>query len=83
LISPFLYPYTYSPYPYYYSPPPQRVIIQQQPEVYMEQTPTPAPQQTYWYYCPSPQGYYPYVKECPAGWMKVVPTPPDDTQVQP
>ena len=27
----------------------------------------------YWYYCENPRGYYPYVSECPGGWMKVVP----------
>ena len=33
----------------------------------------------YWYYCQDPQGYYPYVKSCPGGWMTVVPnaTPPN------
>ena len=34
-------------------------------------------QQTdYWYYCTDPQGYYPYVRECPQGWMQVVPSSP-------
>jgi len=27
----------------------------------------------YWYYCQNPQGYYPYVKSCPGGWMQVIP----------
>jgi hypothetical protein len=58
-------------YPYgYYTPPP--VIVQKQPPVYVE------PEQrsdNYWYYCQNPQGYYPYVKNCPDGWMKVVPQP--------
>ena len=33
----------------------------------------------YWYYCQNPQGYYPYVKSCPGGWMTVIPngTPPN------
>jgi len=35
-------------------------------------------QPSYWYYCQNPQGYYPYVKSCPGGWIPVVPnvTPP-------
>jgi hypothetical protein len=40
----------------------------------------PAPHQPdYWYYCQDPQGYYPYVKSCPGGWIPVVPnvTPPN------
>jgi len=75
--SPFYWPYLgwpyspYSPYSPYYSYPP-------------ETTPYSGPQQQeqqqpyYWYYCQDPQGYYPYVKSCPGGWMKVVPntTPP-------
>lgn len=66
------------PFPAYRVPP----VIVQQPPVVVEQAPTYiSPQQTepyYWYYCQSPQGYYPYVKKCPGGWMKVVPdtTPP-------
>jgi len=61
-------------YPSSYYPAPQ-VVVQQQAQVYAE----PAPSQTdYWYYCQNSQGYYPYVKSCPGGWMKVVPetTPP-------
>ena len=34
------------------------------------------PQAQYWAYCRSPQGYYPYVSECPAGWRLVAPTSP-------
>ena len=38
----------------------------------------PQEQPYYWYFCQDPQGYYPYIKSCPGGWMKVVPnvTPP-------
>ena len=62
-------------YPNYNYPSPP-VIIQQQPPVYVQ----PEQQESqYWYYCQDPQGYYPYVRECPGGWMKVVPeaTPPN------
>jgi len=27
----------------------------------------------YWYYCENPQGYYPYIKSCPGGWIQVIP----------
>lgn len=67
-------PYGYG-YPYYPAPP---VVIQQQPQEYIHQ-PAPAAepeQRSYWYYCKEAKGYYPYVKKCPGGWMKVVPTPP-------
>ena len=51
-----------APYPYYYAPPPA-------PPVYMQQ-----PDPHYWYYCPSSATYYPYVKECPGGWQRIVPS---------
>ena len=35
----------------------------------------PAPPQNYWYYCANPQGYYPYVQQCPGGWTQVPSTP--------
>lgn len=31
-------------------------------------------QPQYWAYCRSAQGYYPYVLECPGGWLPVPPT---------
>jgi hypothetical protein len=72
-VDPYPY-YSYPYYPYYREPP----IIVQQPEVYVQPAPAPAPTQqpSYWYFCKEPQGYYPYVNKCPSGWMKVVPTPP-------
>jgi hypothetical protein len=60
-------PYPY--YPYYQSPP---VIVQPPPEIYVQPAPQ-AEEPNYWYFCPEPQGYYPYIKTCPKGWMKVVP----------
>ena len=75
--APFWYPYPYPfPYPYaypygypypVYSPP-----VVQQPPVYVQPQTAPAPTQ-YWYYCQASQAYYPYVRECPGGWMQVVP----------
>jgi len=72
---PFFYPYySYYPYPYYSQPP---VVIEQQPQEYI--LPEQPKQETqYWYYCSESKTYYPYVKSCPGGWMKVVPTPPKE-----
>jgi hypothetical protein len=65
----------YPSYPYHT---PRTVIIRQQPETYSQQ-PQQAPKPAYWYFCTEPEGYYPYVKNCPKGWLKVVPTPtPED-----
>jgi hypothetical protein len=74
---PQYYPSYY--YPYYQEPP---IVIEQQPDVYVPPT-QPQQQPIYWYYCKDPQGYYPYVKQCPSGWMKVVPTPPSPSTAAP
>jgi hypothetical protein len=74
---PYYNPYYY---PYYQEPP---VIIEQQPEIYVQPSPQSEQQPIYWYYCKNPQGYYPYVKQCPGGWMKVVPTPPTPSASSP
>ncbi len=64
------------PYPYpYYEPP---VIVQQQPPVYVPQQQEELPY--YWYYCPGAKAYYPYVKQCPDGWLKVVPPPQPESK---
>ena len=56
-------------YPYY---PSQPVVIQQQQPVYDMQTPQ-RDEEYYWYFCPDSRNYYPYVKQCPNGWLKVIP----------
>ena len=86
VIGPYWGPWYYPPplyYPYY----PQVVVEQPIPQVYIEQEQASAPAPTasgvptgatsnYWYYCAAMKGYYPYVKECPSGWQKVLPQPP-------
>jgi hypothetical protein len=62
--SPFYWGAPIVGWPYY--PP----VVTEGPPAYSE----PEQQQPfYWYYCQNPQGYYPYVKSCPGGWMTVVP----------
>jgi hypothetical protein len=34
-----------------------------------------APPAAYWYYCAPLGAYYPYVRDCPAGWQLVPPSP--------
>ena len=60
----------YPGYPYYYADPP--MVVQEAPPVYVQPGPD-AQQPAYWYYCQNSQSYYPYVKECPGGWLTVVP----------
>jgi len=67
-------------YPYYYPPAPV-VVTPPSPPVYIDNgSATAAPPNSnsnYWYFCRNPQGYYPYVKECPgSGWERVPPQPP-------
>ncbi len=75
---PYYRPYYASPYyypPYYYPP---SVSIPSEPPVYIErgEITEPVPQASpSWYYCADPQGYYPYVKQCPEGWQAVTPRP--------
>lgn len=65
----FWWPYPYYPYYPYYPPP---VVVERPTEFYVQ--PEPQTEATrYWYYCKDPAGYYPTVKSCPNGWMKVVP----------
>jgi hypothetical protein len=54
--------------PYAYPAPPI-VVVPQQLQGYAQNQ----QESGYWYYCQNPQGYYPYIKSCPGGWMKVVP----------
>jgi hypothetical protein len=70
----YAYPYyTYPYYPYY----PPAVTVPSSPPVYIERPPQSTQQfpSGYWYYCDNPEGYYPYVKECPQGWQQVNPIP--------
>ncbi len=56
--------------PVFFAPP---VVLAPGPPVYVQ----PPPQQpAYWYYCQSAKTYYPYVQQCPEGWLQVVPRPP-------
>lgn len=67
------------PRPVVSSPP--VVVYPGRPTIYLP----PAPSETayanstnqWWYYCAKPAGYYPYVNQCPTGWTKVSPRPPD------
>ncbi len=71
-------PYWYPPYyypPYY--PPVYTIPVVAEPTTYIQQSPAPS----YWYYCESARAYYPYVQQCPGGWLTVV--PPTTTEPQP
>ncbi|MCX7183028.1 MAG: hypothetical protein NTY92_03645 [Nitrosospira sp.] len=55
------------------------ISIPETPPVYIEQQDfvksTAESQKNYWYYCQDPAGYYPYIRECPNGWLPVSPQP--------
>jgi len=63
--------YGYAP-AYGYAPPvaPPPVYVQRQDVVNVQAQPQAS---NYWHYCRNPEGYYPYVKSCPGGWLQVVP----------
>jgi len=79
----YSYPYYRDPFyrdPFYYPyySPPTVITVPVTPPVYIQQPPPTIQQYPsgYWYYCRNPDGYYPYIKECPGGWQQVEPTPP-------
>ena len=63
-LGPYWYPPYYPYYPYPYDP----VPVVAEPQTYIEQS---GP--SYWYYCEGAKAYYPYVRECPGGWLTVLP----------
>ena len=68
--SPYAYPPNYAYAPTYVDP-----AYSQPP--YAQQYQAPVQQQTTaWFFCPSSNSYYPYVRQCPEGWQQVSPTPP-------
>jgi hypothetical protein len=82
-------PYYYPPR--YYYPPVVALPVPSAPPTYVQQPYAQQPmgqqadeQQSsqqenndnYWYYCAAEKAYYPYVKQCPAGWTRVAPKPP-------
>lgn len=90
-------PYYYPPAPVYYPPastyyPP----VQPAPVIYTERSESPqispqvAPrnssqdvQESWWYYCVDAKAYYPYVNQCPEGWLRVAPQPAPGANSQP
>ncbi len=63
------------PYSYPYSYPSTQVIVERQPQVYVQRETTAAAPASpdFWYYCPDSQTYYPYAQTCPSEWLQVVP----------
>jgi hypothetical protein len=58
--------------------PPSAPPIYIQQEVVQVQPPVQGPNSqgtSYWHYCRQPEGYYPYIKNCPGGWLQVAPEP--------
>jgi hypothetical protein len=81
--APGYYPPPYYAYPVYGYPAPAYVYppAAASPPTYVEQgtaqaAPAPAQPRGDWYYCADSKAYYPYVKECPAGWQRVPAQPP-------
>ena len=64
----------YYPPPYYYYPP--VVAVPAAPPVYIERSAGEDLGTADWYYCDARKAYYPYVKDCPAGWRRVPSQPP-------
>lgn len=74
----YWYP-SYYPYAPYEAYAPTYPVVESQSQSYIEPS-SPAPPSSYWYYCEDARAYYPYVRECPAGWLTVVPQTPAGPQ---
>ncbi len=76
--APLFAPWYFAPPPAYYYDYSAGYALSTPPPVHYEEMPSeavPSEQSSYWYFCPSSQTYYPYVKECPEGWQQVLPQP--------
>lgn len=56
-----------------YAAPPAPTVVPAEPVYAIRDEP---PATAYWYRCLAPDGYYPYVQECPGGWQREVPRAP-------
>jgi hypothetical protein len=74
-------PYYYPPPAYYYPPAYYPYVAPATPTTYVERSDmaeeAPAQPPATWYFCREANGYYPYVKQCPGGWMRVPAQPPN------
>ena len=93
------YSYYGAPYyggPYYPPAPAYYPLVQPAPVTYIERSDEPqintqvAPndssqdsQESWWYYCVDAKAYYPYVNQCPGGWLRVAPQPAPGSDDQP
>ena len=93
------YSYYGAPYygvPYYPPAPVYYPLVQPAPVTYIERSDEPqidtqaAPndssryaQESWWYYCVDAKAYYPYVNQCPGGWLRVAPQPAPGSDDQP
>lgn len=81
----------YPAYPGYYPAPAVVAVPPANPPQYIEQGSDGNPSvsdgsspNAWWYRCARPEGYYPYVKECPGGWQREQPhAPSSSTPVPP
>jgi len=77
VVGPWWYYPSYPAYPYWYPAPASGFPATMSAPEYIErgddQASDSSDQAAVWYYCAEAKAYYPYVKECPAGWQRVVP----------
>lgn len=83
-------PYYYPPAPIYYpvaQPAPITYIERSdEPQIDTQEASNDSPQNaqaSWWYYCVDAKAYYPYVNQCPGGWLRVAPQPAPDSDDQP
>ena len=79
----------YAPVPAYYPPMQSAPIYTEQndgPQISPQAAPRNSSQDaqgSWWYYCVDSKTYYPYVNQCPGGWLRVAPQPAPGSDGQP
>ena len=63
-------PVVYAPPVYYPAPAVAAPVVATAPVA-------PAESAQWWYFCRSAKAFYPYVRDCPGGWERVSPAPPE------
>ena len=83
---PAYYPYAPTFYPLAQPAPATYVERSNEPQIGTQEAPSNSPQNAqgaWWYYCVDAKAYYPYVNQCPGGWLRVAPQPAPDSSDQP
>lgn len=58
----------------------RETVVPEQAQAPALAPPVTAQPTSWWYWCASAQGYYPYVDQCPEAWQRIAPRTPPNTR---